>query len=55
MHASWAKILDLSGAGRRVDKIIREGEDIGITGLAPDGTTSLDDFWASRGLAAFLE
>jgi hypothetical protein len=54
-QAACAKILDMSGAGDHVDKIIMDGEAIAIRSLAPDGSTNLNSFWASRGFAALME
>jgi hypothetical protein len=54
-HTACAKILMMSGAGDRVDQIIMDGENIAVRGLDPNGTTILEDFWASRGMAALID
>jgi hypothetical protein len=35
-----------SGAGEKIEDIIRDSEEIAVRGLDPNGITTLDDVWA---------
>jgi hypothetical protein len=54
-HCACAKILMMSGAGERVDEIIMAGDQVAECGLNLNGSTVLQEFWASRGLAALID
>ncbi|CAI7614108.1 unnamed protein product [Penicillium pancosmium] len=46
IHAALAEFFHMSGHGERIDKILREFEELG--GLASDGSTNVEDLLASR-------